>query len=138
MTKLVKHNNYTLPQQEGLKIDMQARVREVGPYIEYVLSLFWRDELPAVRAIELEEWHDQLRTLSEEEIRQAFRDYQRTGARTKAGALLKPCPYDIYSRAIKARPPLPKPKEKPKPKPTIEERAKVQAMVDGFIKGHKI
>lgn len=95
------------------------------------------DTPAALRAIELEEWHDTLRTLSLGEIRNAWRKYTEDGPRTKSGRLIKPFPYDIYKRAIAARPPIPKPEPVKRKEPTEVERAKVQAMVDGFVRGHK-
>ena len=75
----------SLPQRE-------AQRTRTGVRIMAILGQFWRDDATpdAVQAIELEGWMDVLEPLTEREIRDAWAVYQRTGPRSRNGALRKP------------------------------------------------
>ena len=70
-----------------------------------MLSQFWVDEgaPDAVRAIQIEGWLDVLQDLGEDEVRQAWANYQRTGPRTARGLLCRPDPGALRDMAMRAR-----------------------------------
>ena len=76
---------------------MEQRER-IGVRVEAILSQFWRDDSTpdAVQLLELETWMDVLEPLTEDEIRRAWVEYQRTGPRTAKGALRRPDAGALY------------------------------------------
>lgn len=87
-----------MPQREEQRIRTGLRVTSI-------LTQFWRDEnvADAMQAIEIEGWVDVLEPLTEREIRDAWAVYQRTGPRSRNGALRKPDAGALYLIAMKAR-----------------------------------
>lgn len=75
-----------------------AQRERIGVRVEAILSQFWRDDSTpeAVQILELETWMDVLEPLTEDEIRRAWVEYQRTGPRSARGALRRPDAGAIY------------------------------------------
>jgi len=78
--------------------------------------------------LEIEGWMDVLENCSHSEIREAWRDYQKNGARTQSGKLYKPDAGALY-RIIKERRPrltvAPTPMRKTTPKEDAEYRERM-------------
>lgn len=57
-----------------------------------ILEQFWIEDATedAVQAVQLEGWLDVLEPFSDEEVRRAWAEYQRSGPRARNGALRKP------------------------------------------------
>ena len=74
----------------------------IGVRVGSILGQFWRDEdtPEAMQVLELEGWMDVLEPLTEDEIRRAWVEYQRTGPRTARGALRRPDAGALYRIAM--------------------------------------
>ena len=70
-----------------------------------ILNGWWVDDRTpdAVRTLEIEGWLDVLQDLSEAEVRDAWGSYQRNGARTASGRLVKPDAGALWHVAMDAR-----------------------------------
>ena len=88
------------------KPQQQAHREKIGVRAEAILCQFWRDDdtPDAVRALEIEGWCDVLENCTHSEIRRAWADYQKTGARTQNGKLCKPDAGALYKIIREARP----------------------------------
>lgn len=83
-----------------------AEREAVGIQAKFILDQFWRDEeSEEARFLLFRSWMDVLEGCSEDEIRKAWADYQRTGPRTAAGKLYRPDPGAMWLRIDKAREP---------------------------------
>jgi hypothetical protein len=96
-----------------------------------ILSQFWvsEDEPDEVRAFQLRGWLDVLDGIARDEVRAAWAEYQKTGARSKLGVLYRPDAGAIYklvmearANAARMRPKPPPAPELPKPPPVSMER----------------
>lgn len=85
--------------------EQRAQLVEIAKLARAILSRFWTDgaEPDEFRIFEVETWQDVLRSVSPDEIRAAWADYQTTGPRTKAGALLRPDAGALFLRVMFAR-----------------------------------
>lgn len=105
-----------------------------------ILNAFWVDDRTpdALRAIEIEGWLDVLEGFSEEEIRTAWANYQKNGPRTDRHVLKRPDPGALHDMAMRHREFLARqaPRKAPPPEPereiSLEEKARVAAVVKGF------
>lgn len=95
-----------------------------------ILSAFWQDESApdAIRAIQIEGWLDVLQELSEQELRDSWADYQRTGPRNAARTLKRPDPGALRDIAMRARDvaAIGRPKPPPEPERVISEEDKAR------------
>lgn len=81
----------------------QHRIR-LGLRLRAILTQFWQEDVSApVRAMELEGWVDVLEDLTEDEVRNAWAAYQRSGPRSEKGALYRPDAGAIRKLADEAR-----------------------------------
>lgn len=104
-----------------------------------ILNSFWvSDRTPdAVQAIEIEGWLDVLEGLTEDEVRTAWSNYQKSGPRTDRNVLKRPDPGALYDMAMRHREFLARqaPRQAPPPEPEREISAEEKARVDAVVKG---
>jgi len=76
----------------------------IGARVMAILNQFWTDQNTpdAVRVLEIEGWLDVLAPLAEDEVRNAWREYQITGPRPASG-LRRPDAGALYLIAMNAR-----------------------------------
>lgn len=85
------------------KADRQWKI-ETSKWVITILSGFWTENTADdVRSLELVGWLDALEGVSVPELRTAWTQYQRTGARTAAGRLVKPDAGALYYLVVSAR-----------------------------------
>ena len=96
---------FSKQQREAQRVAIHNHRLRIGLRAQAYLRTFWfNDETPdAEQAIQIEGWIDTLAPCTEDEIRDAWADYQRNGPRTARSVLIRPDPGAIWLIISKER-----------------------------------